>query len=295
MKPTLLYARIHGEEIDRPSARELSLLSRRDFVRRGTLFLPLSFFAGSLLSAKASSTIVNRTIASASQNAIQMLNGTWARPLVLPATWSKIRFGCRLHWSNIAANLTGGALFSQGFCSGTSNQYGDSSTLNWIGVGHDAATWTYTANAGAPLYQLSSNPVARTRIGTTNTDAALTTSWNEQLSCGVPATGGVTNLADRQMLFVDLFKGSPNYTVHLPFWTNSGGGVVSNFDMSSANFLVFMQQLSPSPGSPYGANNLQDQALAFSEATNPLNAINIYWNRPDNYPEICDVAVAVLA
>lgn len=291
----LTYLFSSGEEATRP--RDIELLSRRSFVRRATLFLPLSFFAGSLFrdQAKAASTIVNRTIGGGSQNAIQMVGSTWARPIILPSTWSKIRLGCRLHFSNTAANITGGAVFAQGFNSGTANQYGDASCLNWIGAAHDAATWTYNANAGAPYYQISSAIVARTRIGTTNTDLALSSTWSEQFSCGVPASGGATNLADRMLLFVDLFKSG--YTVHLPFWTSSGGGiVVSSTDVSATNFLVFMQQLSPAPGvNTYLTGNLSDQSCTYSEATNPINAINFYWSRVDNYPEICDVAVAVLA
>jgi hypothetical protein len=50
----------------------------------------------------------------------------------------------------------------------------------------------------------------------------------------------------------------------------------------------------PSEGQ-YQTASINTGSLAFSESVNVLNAINFYWNRVDLSPEICDVAVAVLA
>ena len=97
----ILYANMGGTEAADLSARDIQLLSRRSFLKRGTLFLPLAFVAGAAAivgtsKARAASTIINRTISAASQNAIHMANSTWARPVAFPSTWNVIRVGCRM-------------------------------------------------------------------------------------------------------------------------------------------------------------------------------------------------------
>lgn len=289
----LIYIRTGGVEAHEPTKRDLQILSRRQFVRTAALFLPLGFFAGGLTRSAKASTIVSRTISAANQNAIAMLNATWARPVALPASWSKIRVGITGHLTNTGAGLTGTATFVMGFNSGTINQYGDASCQNFIGFAYDAATWGFT-NTTTTFYSVGGGgamPIGRTRIGTTNTDSLPlqntggAATWN---------SGAGTSSADRQAIFIDIFKGSPNYTVHLPFLTalNAVAG-----DVVSANYLNYMGQLNPAPSeSDYNTANSVDRALAFNEGVNgTLNAINLSWNRSDVTAEICNVAVSVLA
>jgi hypothetical protein len=296
MKSNLLYLHNGTDEAHSPSKRDAELLSRRKFIRRSSLFLPLSFFAGSTLKTAATSTIINRTIAAAPQNAISMANATWARPVTIPATWNKIRIGCRMHMTSTGANLLSNPIFAMGFNSGTAEQYGDATCLNFLGIAHDTATWSYVATGTSWYTLLAASIVARKRIGTTNTDGAL---FADGALPALPG-GAATNSADRFMLFLDITKGSPNYTMHMPFrWADQIQGQVA--DCSSAQFLFYMGQLTPDPTAINGyqihdgTNWDASPTIAFSESINPLNAINLYWNRADATLEICDIAVAVLA
>jgi hypothetical protein len=293
MKPKIIYFKDGADELDRPTDRDLVLLSRRSFIRRSTLFLPLAFVAGAALApwrAKASSVIVNRTISAASQNAIQMANSTWARPVTMPAAWTKIRLGLTMHFSNTGANISGNPIFVMGFNSGTANQYGSVTCQNFVGAAFDRATWTY--NAGSTTWYSVPMPIGRVRVATTNTDsAALATGANSIFN-----SGAATSSADRACYFIDLFKGSPNFTFHVPFYLdNSLGGPAGDF--TATTFLFNMGILNPAnPGGAYTQGSITDRTLAVDEAGNgTLNSINVYWNRADLSPEICNVAVAVLA
>ena len=291
MKPEIIYINRGGRELEKnPTRRDIDLLSRREFVRRSTLFLPMAFVAGAALApirAKAGSVIINRTIGGGSQNAVSMANATWARPVTMPAGWNKIRVGMRLHWTNTAGNLTGHPIFAMGLNSGTTNQYGDATCQNFGGLVFDSATWSWT-NTGTTYYSMGAGvQLFRMRVGTTNTDVAATQSTTTYYN-----SGAGTSSADRQLYFCDITKGSPNYTFQQPF-VDSGGGPVT--DISAANFLLFMGQLAPVPGGNYAPAG-PTGTLAINEVGNGTwNAINLYWNRVDVTAEICDVAVAVLA
>lgn len=293
MKPKIIYFKDGADELENPSSRELTLLSRRSFIRRSTLFLPLAYVGGLALStwrAKAGSVIINRTISAASQNAIQMVNSTWARPLVIPSSWTKIRIGCTMHFTSTGANVTANPIFTMGMNSGTTNQYGSATCQNFVGAAYDRATWTY--NASSTTWYSAPMAIGRVRVGTTNTDSAqLSTGAN-----GIFNSGAGTSSADRACYFIDLFKGSPNFTFHTPFYLdNSLGGPGGDF--TATTFLFNMGLLSPAnPGGAYTQGSITDRTLAVDEAGNgTLNAINFYWNRVDLSPEICNVALAVLA
>lgn len=289
MKPYLAYLHSNGEEAT--TRREIDLISRRSFIRRSSLFLPLSFFAGSVLTRTAkASVIINRTIAAASQNAVSMANSTWARPVTMPAAWNHIRVGMRMHMTNTGITLVSNPIFAMGFCSGTTNQYGTPTTTHFIGAAFDRATYGWQTPA---ISYATPTGVARKRVGTTNTDSAgsLTSAAN-----GVFMAGAATNTADRGIYFIDVLKGSPNYTFHYPFHTDNSSTNTCG-DVSSINFLTYMGYLNPVPTEPgYFTGGTTDQTVAVNEGVDgTLNAVNLYWNRADATCEVCDIAVAVLA
>ena len=296
MPSKIVYLNRNGVELYNPTKREIELVSRRSFLRRSTLFLPLAFFAGSLVpKARATSVIVQRTISGGTEQAASMFNSSWARPVVLTPGWTHARVGCRLHFTSTGAGLTGGPLFAYGFNSGTANQYGTPTTQNFIGIAFDAATWSYDGSGTSPVYSVplnGSQPVLRTRIGTTNTDLRANAGGaNASFNAGAS-----TNTADRQISFVDVSTGSPNYTIKAPFLCGLGNPNIPVGDVTAANFLNYMGQLVPTPTEgQYQTASLNSFATPFSESVNPLNAINFYWNRVDLQPELCDIAVAVLA
>lgn len=298
MQPKIIYLNRGGRELNNPTRREIEFLSRREAIKRAALFLPLSFFLGSRITSKATSVIISRTISAANQNAAQMSNSTFARPVTIPASWSKIRVGARLHMTNTGANLTGGPIFSMGFNSGTAAQYGDATCQNFVGLtilGSSTGVYTWV-NSGTTQYEMLSpgnggGQFAQTRVGTTNTNSTL---YADGANCLVNSGAG-TNSADRQIMFLDITKGSPNYTFHLPFRCVTGPG--AGADVTAANFLMYMGQSAPTPvESGYDRTNLASPTLAVNEGTNgTLNAVNFYWNRVDAVMELTDIAVAVLA
>lgn len=298
MKPKILYLNRGGRELVNPTKREIELLSRREAIKRATVFLPLAFFLGSRLTSKATSVIVNRTISAASQNAAQMANDTFARPVTLPPGWSKIRVGARLHMVNSGANLNGSPLFTMGFNSGTTNQYGDATCQNFVGQAFNSGNGgTYTFDATTTTRYTMPSPgnnggqFAQTRVGTTNTQSTL---YADGANC-ILNSGAGTNSADREITFIDITHGSPNYTLHLPFRCVTGPG--PGADVTAANFLMYMGQATPTPvEGGYDTTNLASPTLAVNEGANgTLNAVNFYWNRVDALMELTDIAVAVLA
>jgi len=298
----LIYANMGGQEAHEPTRHDLELITRRKFIRTASLFLPMSFFAGSVLTAKAGSSIKQRTISAATQNAIQMFNATWARSVNLPGGWNRVRVGMRFHMTD-AGNLTGQPTFAIGLCSGTANQYGDATTTHFVGMVievNPAATWS----SGTTTYNLGTTGSCwfpRVRIGTSNTTGtALIGSTGY---CFAINKRAATSTADRQLHFVDIIKGSPNYTFHAPFsiWDTAAGCSDPVFcgDVSAFNFLNYMGQNDPAPteSASYHANpGTSGPTLAVDEGANGvLNAVNLYWNRVDAAVEVCDVAVAILA
>jgi hypothetical protein len=242
------------------------------------------------------STIITRTINSATQNAITMSNSTWARTVALPPSWNKLRLGMRLHFNPSASDLTmtGGSLLAFGLSSGTADQYGDASTTYFVGmcIGDASTTWTcstgYTSQGeydGAPMYGL-------VRQGTTNTLSSALTPGNTLTA------GAYVNSFDQLMYFLDITKGSPNYSFYMPLYCYQPITNPSGNGYTSATFLNNIIIGSPNPGGPMKQNtaSVYTMQMAVSEATyGTLNAMNISWNRTDVLPEICDIAIAVLS
>ena len=219
------------------------------------------------------SSIVVRTIGGLPEAAIQMSNSTWARPINLASTWQKIRFGIRVHF---APSVTpgSGAVFAVGLCSGTANQFGDFTTTHFVGI---QVSGGYGINAG----QFTNNTVFPVvRIGTTSTlGAAIQATSTTFLTVNAAAT------ADRALLFVDIVKGNPNYTISCFMATVTT-------DKTALQFLQDVQIANPTEiGYTFGT----PQTIAVNEAVNGvLNAISCSWNATLSMPEICDVAFVLL-
>lgn len=192
--------------------------------------------------------------------------------------WTKIRIGVRLSFQD-GASITSTPRFAFGVCSGTTNPYdnGGGTTTNFIGVISDVATWNKTSN----LYQLASASTdlrACTRVGTSLT-----------LGTGLKgATQGqftVLNATKRQLYFLDVEKGSPNYALQL-FYPSSESTCV---DQSRVNFQS--QMVLPTPvvtGHTFGSST----PIAANESAGVFNAINISWDRSSPLVYISDFAIA---
>ena len=98
------------------------------------------------------------------------------------------------------------------------------------------------------------------------------------------------------MVFIDITKGSPNYTFHLPFCSTTCCSVPPLNDLTSAKFLLYAGQTNPVPTEQSYQSTAVDRTIAVNEGSDgTLNAINVAWNRADAPMELTDIAVAVLA
>ena len=266
-------------------------ISRRKFIKTGLIWLPTASGLARLASAAlvtrftvldltAGSSIKARTISSVVDNRISLSNSRFARLHSVSSAWTKVRIALRAIMTNTGASITGSPDFFVGLSSGTTAIYGDASATHAVGIHTNAATWTYSASN----YYSSSGAGVRPR------KQVLTTFTNgSALTTGILVLYPDATVAQRWLYFVDITKGSPNYTFDL----YSNGGPTSG-DISSATFLAAAQSAAPSvaghtfSGSP--------QTLAVNEGTDgTLDAVNLAWNVISPTIEICEIAVVRLA
>jgi hypothetical protein len=221
------------------------------------------------------SVIKQRTISAVTENAIQMVNSQFARTLNFGTSWTTMRVGVRMHMSNTGGGLTA-AKFAIGFCSGTSNLFGDATTTHFVGA-YTTGTWAFQTT----FYNATSFAAAK-RVGSTLTTGAVL------FANGAFPCGAASSTADRAAIFVDITKGSPNYSINL-FVANNAVPA----DMSVASFLSTMEVASPVLGT---YTYTSAQTVAVNEGTDgTLDSINISWDHSTPFIEICDVAVARIA
>jgi hypothetical protein len=217
------------------------------------------------------STIVTRTISAAQENAISMANSQWARTLSIGTTWNVLRVGLRLHMGTTGANITGTPRFFVGLSSGTSNIFGDATTTHAVGMVTTIATWQDLGNG---YYDPTFFSPAK-RVNTTLTTG---TTFGQSV---IPAPASNAN---RTLCFIDITKGSPNFSFK-HFCQSTG----TTTDVSKATFLAQMEASTPSLAQHayYGP-----QTLAVDEATNGfLDSVCVAWDRAAAAIEICDIAV----
>lgn len=229
------------------------------------------------------STIKQRTISSVVDNRIQLSNSQCARQwsTSLGTGWTKIRVGCRISVTTTGSNLSGTPRLAIGVQVGTANLWQDAGgPTHWAGVLSNT-TWTAHTGNGVQGYYLGSGLSIGKKIATTLTAGGSTGDfslfWNS------------TTL--RSCLFVDITKGSPNFTFNI-FCFNIANGFISS-DTSLATYLANVVLPSPSV-----TNHAMSGAitLAIDEATNGyFDSVGIAWDRTDALIEISDVCVVRLA
>lgn len=224
-------------------------------------------------------TIKQRTIGGSSDKAVQLSSSQFGRSLSLPTGWNKIRVGVRVHMGDTGVNLGGTPVFAAGFGHGTTNMVGDANCDNWIGFVTNDATVLRTA----VVYQWDINTlVVAKKVGAVlTTGGALNTGTVWQIGNQALAAA-----ADRTVLFVDVTKGAPNYTVNT-FWH----GNVAITDITQTLLLTQMVLDSPTlAGHTYSAG----VTIAFDETAGALDTFQIWWDNAV-VMEFSDVAVAVLS
>jgi len=222
-----------------------------------------------------------RTFSSVDDKRIRLTNSNAARlwSADVGTSWSKIRIGCRIGIEDTGAGLTSTPRFAFGICSGTSNIYMDATTTHWCGILTNAATWSRFT--GPTFYQIAAGGlVVAKRIGSTLTTGSGIGDYSNWHDCAA---------ATRKALFLDITKGSPNFTFNL-FYEH---GAFSSVDVSLATLLAQLPLSSPAITDHESSSNV---TLAIDEATNGyFNAVNFAWDRTSPAIEISDMAVVKLA
>lgn len=193
---------------------------------------------------------------------IRMTNARFARSPISSffSGWSKVRIALYASIGDSGANITGTPVFGVGLCSGSTNILGDATTTHFAG-----ALWqdaTVTRFGGTPTrYQI--NPISpATLVGTTLTTGTNLASTTVQLFCAPAPT----------CYFVDITKGSPNYTLQLFAYATS-----TTPSTSEADFLAASVQ-----GVPVATGHtlMTSQTIAVDEATNgTFDHACVWWNQ----------------
>ena len=233
-------------------------------------------------------TVKLRTISAVDDKRIQLSNSCCARKWTtdLGTSWTKIRVGARVSITDSGATLTSTPRFAFGIQSGISNLFLDAGgPTHWAGVVSYEASW---GRYVTPVkYDLSgeSGPCMKVskKIATSLTEGSTVASAR---ICIADAT-----VASRIVMFLDITKGSPNFTFNLFTWQNNiGNGAMG--DVTLATYLAQIVLASPSI-----TNHAAESAtLAVDEASNGyFDSVGFSWNRTDALIELSDVTVVRLS
>lgn len=185
----------------------------------------------------------------------------WARPLStdILTDWTGIRVGFRMLVADSGANLTSTPLLAFGLCSGGTNIMGDATTTHFVGAQSASATWT---RATAPVRYSFTTWNASKRVGVTDTSGG-----------NLISTAIIHNLYNR-CWFLDIYKGSPNYTLQLFY-----GSSTTAAGLSTAIFQTEFRSSVPALSSP--AHTLGSAVtLAVDEGVDgTLDHLCFWWNR----------------
>jgi len=223
--------------------------------------------------------IIQRVFATDTKKGISLGNEEWVRGLTIGTNWSRLRIGILCAANPDGTNNINGCSYALGVCSGTSNPFGAASTANFIGGGRSAGVLTYTAGAGNPYYTVTSTTTLR-RVG------AITSTSGVGTLAFASTVGAVQR---RWPFYVDVVKGSPNYTVlgyHYDQTTPA-----TTFSINS--FLDATEQVSAVPNlSGTLLATLLNSAVACDESTGVFDTVDFFWNKSLYPVEVYALAVA---
>jgi hypothetical protein len=211
----------------------------------------------------------NTIIDNSGELVVQMSNAPFARePLstFFAGPWTSVRIALYIRINDSGAEMSDPTNLAVGLCAGSTNIMGDATTTHFCG------TMTY-AN-----FFRSTGPVRYAGNGAV--------SYRPTKKVGVTVTSG-TNFGTAPILhttaptmwFVDITKGSPNYTVR-PFFCNG----TSAPTVTEANFLA---QAISTPPSFTGHTYPSGQTIAVDEATDgTFDHACVWWNKANPTFEI---------
>jgi len=183
------------------------------------------------------------------------------RPLAMGTNWQKIRIGVRLCISDAFRGTGLGTPFGFGLglgvCQGSTTSFLADTVTDWIGGGALGQT---AAPSGSLVFAASTpntfalnggRPNALWKVGSTYTFTAEDSAQQFFVGSG---TGGAYAGQFMSQMYLDITKGSPNYTIQL--WYNSTAGAAQT-NITNTAFLTNMEnQATPTGMQPAGAKSL---------------------------------------
>jgi hypothetical protein len=193
---------------------------------------------------------------------VEMVNARFARA-PLPAIfsgWTTLRVGLYLKIEDSGANVTGTIRFAFGLCAGDTNIPGDATCTHFAGCIAGSSPWT---RATGPIRYSGSNYFPAKIVNTTTT-------------FGTTLGGTIWQTQNLQILFVEITKGSPNYS----FRVYGRSTATADTTPTLSDFYAAMSAGSPSgTGMTYfpaqtvavdeGADGTFDNACVWWNQTNP--------------------------
>lgn len=226
------------------------------------------------------STILLRSPDAIADKRIVLSNSQFARPFNI-GTWNKIRIAVRWGARYMSPGPAGNITWMLGLCSGSTNLPGDATCTHAVGCGHNTGSaWTPSGVAGTTAHYGTGQILAMKKVNTTFTTTLYLESSGD-ISAGADQTG-----KQRDLFFLDITKGSPNYTLqtYCRYFSNTA------LDISATNFLLYAETEAGLTLVPYEYGTAR--ALAVDEGVDgALNHVFFWWSRTQPMIEISDIAI----
>jgi len=203
-----------------------------------------------------------------------LMNSSLRRLMSIGSTWNHIRIAVRTHISDSGGNIISTPRFVVGVCAGTTNPWnnGSATTTHFVGSTSNISFWTYQSAEFGYRTQTGTEYAACKRVGTTFTVGTHFTStiirqyWNA-----------------RTLFFVDIVKGSPDFSIR-SFWNQS-----STSDINYSTFISTCKVITPSLTGYVLSNYV---TLAVDEGVDGiLDTANVAWDRTDPPIKVSDIAI----
>jgi len=190
--------------------------------------------------------------------------------------WTRIRIGLQFSMDGIASNIFGSPFFAAGVCNGSANVLAASTSDHVVAVrpadssAVPVPTWTRTA--GPPSYfTLNNGWYAFKRVGSTVSD-------------GIHISGSTVyannDTSQRSGWFIDIIKGSPNFTFQVG-GPASVAGVQSDLTDTEFSAIMDLPNLDAIASTKTNYGELgPGGALAVDEVSDgALDHLFVYWDR----------------
>ena len=214
---------------------------------------------------------------------IEMSNGRFARQpsasVFASGAWTKIRVALYMDLFQIGSDVGSTPVFQAGLCSGTTNIPGDATPTNAVGLNVTAASWSWY-NGGGSSYIYNCGPCYPFKnVGGVLTNGTSSTPL-------LFATSAEANGLSAE-LYVDITKGSPNYTVQ--------AFCPTTVSPTTTEATFEAQSIASSPVIAGGHAFLTAQTIAFNESAGTLDSVFVYHKPTTGYARIKQLRVVRLA